>query len=300
MPAVIINNNTSAKALEVSSKTKIEDFDNKQEKIKIQLSESKEIIELSMDDYIFGVVASEMPALYHEEALKAQAVAAYTFTLKRIEENKNEDYDITDDISINQSYSSAEELKKRWGENAAVYTEKIKKAVSDTSGQKLVYDGEIITAVYHAISSGKTENSEEIWSKKLPYLQSVQSEWDKEEENFKSSISVTDEEFKKALSSVTFSGDKNDYIKDITKTSAGSVKSLKICNKTFSGEEIRKLFSLRSANFEITPTDSGFTFNVSGYGHGVGMSQTGANYLAKEGKTYKEILAHYYKGAEIK
>ena len=261
--------------------------------------ETEKIILMDTDEYIFGVVAAEMPALYHEEALKAQAVAAYTFAYTRSLANKNKDYDITNDYTVDQSYISRENARKKWGSKAKEYEEKIDACVKATSGLIITYNGNPITAVYHAISSGKTESSKDIWGSNLKYLTSVSSDWDKNADSYSVTVSFTPEEIKEKIKGITFSGKKENYFGKCTRTAAGSVKEITVCKKNISGSEIRKALNLRSTNFSVKYKDGKFEFTVIGYGHGVGMSQYGANALAKERKTCEEILKWYYTGVEI-
>ncbi len=270
------------------------------EYFKVYSPETKKITEMAADDYIFGVVAAEMPALYNEEALKAQAVAAYTYACVRRANNSGQNYDITTDYNVDQSFVDESKLKEKWGEKTQEYVAKIKKAVADVSGYMITYDGKPITAVYHAISSGKTENCENVWGKALPYLKSVESKGDKEAENYKTQVSFTFEELKEKLKSEF----DTESIKEITleiseKTDVGTVKKLKVSDFECSGATLRNLLDLRSTCFDVTKTETGYTFTVYGYGHGVGMSQTGANYMAGEGKSFEEILTHYYTGCKV-
>ncbi len=260
---------------------------------------SQKIITMSQSDYIFGVVAAEMPALYGQEALKAQAVAAYTFAYTKSLANKDKDYDITTDFTIDQAYISRENARKRWGSSADIYEAKIDNAVKSVIGEIITYNNKPITAVYHAVSSGKTEKAEDIWGSKAAYLQSVDSSWDKKSENYKSSASFTITEVKEKLSIKNFNGKKNTIIGKAERTDVGAVKNIKLFSKSFTGAQIREKLDLRSSNFTVKIQDDKIVFTVIGYGHGVGMSQNGANCMAQNGKTYKEILTHYYKGIKI-
>lgn len=268
------------------------------ETFKVYDPETEKITLMPCDEYIFGVVAAEMPALYHEEALKAQAVAAYTFACSRKNTNEGKEYDITSSPLTDQSFISKEEATQRWGEKAAEYTQKIESAIKETKGCVLTYKGKLITAVYHAISSGKTESCKNVWGKDLPYLVSVPSEDDRLAENYISSATFTKEELTEKLSSVI--GDTQTItFGEPSRTESGNVKEITVCGKVCSGAEIRELLELRSSNFAVTAEGDKITFTVYGYGHGVGMSQNGANAMAKKGSDFKEILTHYYTGCEI-
>ncbi len=261
--------------------------------------ESEKIITISQVDYIFGVVAAEMPALYAPEALKAQAVAAYTFAYTKSLANKDKDYDITTDFTIDQAYISREKARQRWGSSADMYEAKIDNAVKSVIGEIITYNNKPITAVYHAISSGKTEKAEDIWGSRVAYLQSVDSSWDKKSDNYKSSVTFTIDEVKEKLLVGDFDGKKSAIIGKAEKTDGGSVKTIKLFGKSFTGAEIRERLDLRSSNFTVKIKDDKMVFTVIGYGHGVGMSQNGADFMAKDGKTYRQILTHYYKGVKI-
>lgn len=267
---------------------------------KIKVLNGDKIEEYSIKDYIFGVVAAEMPALYHEEALKAQAVAAYTFVCYRMQSNTNSDYDISADPEVAQCFITREDAASRWGDNAQEYTQKIDKCISEVAGQILTYDNQPIFAAYHAISPGKTNPCSDVWSKDLPYLKSVDSSGDLFAEKYLSEAQFTADEISDKLKDIaTASGEVKNYFSDIKTTDTGLVKSISYCGKKITGAEICKALNLRSSHFEVTFAENKFTFTVKGYGHGVGMSQNGADYLAKQGKTYKEILLHYYNGATL-
>lgn len=259
-----------------------------------------EILELSSKDYIFGVVAAEMPALYHEEALKAQAVAAYTFACCRKAANCDKEYDITADHTVDQSFITEQKAREKWGGNADIYIEKIKKAVNDTDGLVITCNGELITAAYHAISSGKTEDCKNVWGGERPYLKSVSSEGDKLAANYISQAVFSQDELKEKLKNeIPLNGEPENYFGKATRTDSGTVTKITVCNKEITGYKLQKALELRSANFEVECKDNSFIFTVYGAGHGVGMSQNGANFMAKQGSSYQEILKHYYTGCEI-
>ncbi len=276
------------------------DTEKKEETITVLNSETGQNMKMNISDYIFGVVSAEMPAEYCEEALKAQAVAAYTYALYKIKENADKPYDITDSFATDQHYISEQEAQQKWGEQAVTYTEKIKNAIKSVEGEYISYSGEPILALYHAISGGKTENILDVFSVELPYLVSCDSIGDLLDKEYQSTVSLTQEQFGTLLKDkVTLSGDAKNWVGQVQHRDNGYVKSVAICGKEFKGTEIRSIFSLRSANFDLSFDGVSFNFNVRGYGHGVGMSQTGAEYMAKQGGTYKEILMWYYKNCEI-
>lgn len=264
-------------------------------------SQTEKITEMKAEDYIFGVVAAEIPASYESEALKAQAVAAYTFACYRRAQNSEKDYDLTTDYTTDQSYISKETAKERWGSNADAYMEKIEDAVSSVSGYMITYDGSPALAVYHAVSSGKTESAKNVWGKDYAYLQPVSSIGDKLSPDYISTLEISAEDLANKLSEeITVTGDASDYFGKCTRTDSGTVSEIAVCGQTLKGARIRSLLDLRSSAFEISYKDGIFTFTVYGYGHGVGMSQYGANYMAKQGADYKQILTAYYTDCKIK
>ena len=270
------------------------------EKVMLYSSADKKTVEYPLEDYLFGVVAAEMPALYESEALKAQTVAAYTFFLTRKETNSDKEYDITDDYNVDQAFIPPEKAKEKWGSSADEYAKKISDAVNSVLYKKVTYNGKPASTVYHAISFGKTENAAEVWGGEYPYLVSVDSSFDKLAENYLSETSFKAEELKSALASVAeVKSLTENCIADIKKTSAGGVKSLTVSGVNLTGGEFRRALELRSTDFDVTFKEGVYTFTVRGYGHSIGMSQNGANYMAKQGKTYGEILLHYYPGCKI-
>lgn len=254
----------------------------------------------STKDYLFGVIAAEMPALYETEAIKAQAVAAYTFACYRMLGHTDTDYDITADGDTAQCFITREEAAARWGEKAAEYTKKIDDCIDSVAGYTLIYNGEVIFAAYHAISPGVTNSCLDVWGKDIPYLISVNSDGDKLADNYSSEATFTSAEITERFKSINAaSGEVQNYFSNIVTTDTGYVKEINFCGKTITGAQVRETLNLRSSNFTVSYNDDKFTFTAKGYGHGVGMSQTGANYMAKQGKTFEEILLHYYSGATL-
>lgn len=258
------------------------------------------ITELSANEYIFGVVAAEMPALYESEALKAQAVAAYTYACYKRNQNKEKNYDITTDYTVDQSFKSREKALKDWGSKGKDYEAKIDAAVKATLGEYLSFDGKPILAVYHAISSGRTNSAKTIWGKEIAYLKSVPSEGDKLVDNYISKVTLSESQLLKKLENSFEFETSEEEILEVEQREGNTVKTLKLYGKTVSGGEIRSALGLASQNFEIKKEDKNYVFTVYGYGHGVGMSQVGADYMAKQGYNYKEILNHYYSGCDLK
>ena len=209
--------------------------------------------------------------------------------------------DISDSSATHQGFLSEVDQKEKWGDSFETYHSKIAKCVDEVINQTLQYNGECINAAFHAISNGKTENCKDVWGGSFPYLTSVTSIGDKLSPAYESQVTVTEKEFKEKLKehNIEFNSDAKKWIENITNTETGMVKNIQICGKTLKGTEFRTIFSLKSSTFTYKYEDGKFIFTVNGYGHGVGMSQYGANYMAQQGFTYKEILGHYYQGAEI-
>ena len=262
--------------------------------------------ETDMFSYLTGVVAAEMPATFENEALRAQAVAARTYTLYKmtVSPSSNHKENVCTNSACCKAYISVDKMRENWGDKFDEYYNKIRSAVADTDGKCLVYDNEPILAVFHSSSAGKTENSGSVWLNNLPYLVSVDSpEGEADVPNFRQSVTYSYDEFKStvlaAYGSAQFPDDRSAWITDIEKDDTGRIKSVKIGGAALSGTQLRSLFSLRSSNVTFELSDSGVTMTTLGYGHGVGMSQYGANALAKTGKTYEDILLTYYTGVAV-
>jgi len=275
--------------------------------VKLYHKKTKKVEELSLDEYLYGVVSSEMPASFEEEALKAQAVVARTFTLYKIVHNskKHENADICDDSTCCQAWISKEDRLAKWDENKReAYWNKIVKAVNSTQGKMITYNNEPINAFFHANSGGATEAPVNVWGGTgYPYLKTVTTAGEDAYSQYNSKVSITKTEFESKIkeqhSNFKIDFNQKDCIKIEEYTDGKRVKTIKIGNLKLSGVEMRNIFGLRSANFEVTIEKENIKFEVLGYGHGVGMSQTGADSLAKEGKNYEDIIKHYYTGVEI-
>lgn len=255
------------------------------------------IQKIRFENYIIGVLAGEVPTSFEMEALKAQAVAARSYALSKMEHTRNDEYDVVDNVN-NQMYFSLEELKEKWKDSYQNRIDKIKKAVTETSHEYLEYDGQVVEAFFFSTSVGKTENSEEVFSEALPYLRSVESSWDSEVSPvFNDTVEYSALDFYTKLS-LPYS-EKLDY-EVLETTSTGRIKKIKINNTEFKGSDIAKLLNLRSNYFELNQIGNNVKITTTGYGHGVGMSQYGANGMAKEGYNYEQILKHYYTGTKIK
>lgn len=258
---------------------------------------------LSMADYLFGVVAAEMPASFQLEALKAQAVAARTYTVSRQAGSSHLDGALCDDSSCCQAYVDQADLEAQWGENTAFYTDKIRTAVEETDGLLVLYQGEPIEALFFAAAAGRTVDAADVWGNEVAYLVGVNSPEGSEVPDYYSQVTLTRSEVQStilsAYPSADLSGDCTDWLKNTTYTASGSVNTLEVGGISLSGAGVRSLFGLRSATFSFHWEGESLIFQVTGYGHGVGMSQYGANALAEEGKDFREILAWYYTGTTV-
>lgn len=281
----------------LSEKTKANE-----EKVKVYLSDEKITKEVDILEYLTGVVMTEMDESYPDEALKAQAVAAHTLLLYRKNENSEKGYDITDDYSKDQGYLTVEGRKNKYKDSFESVEKRVKNLVNSVKNEIIYYKNKPILAVYHDTSGGKTENAKDIWGGDYPYLVSVESISDLLNPAYLSTVTYTKQEFESRLKGIGGSLPKNEkkYLSKVQTTGVGTVKTITIGNKSFSGQKIREAFNLRSANFDLKYENKKFIFSVRGFGHGVGMSQYGASFMAKEGSNYKDILKWYYTGCEIK
>lgn len=264
--------------------------------VRILRSKTGKIEVIPLEEYIIGVVAGEMPVSFSKEALKAQAVASRSYVMYQIEGNQDKEYDVVDTI-LNQVYIDSDTLKEKWKENYEEYYEKVISSVSETAYQYLVYDGKIVNAMFFSTSNGYTENSEDVFVAALPYLRSVKSNWDNISPVFQYTTSYTLSDFLGLLKLPN-----SDTVQTVIteQTNTGRIKTIKINGKTYTGREVASLLQLKSSSFSIIQNGDKVTINTKGYGHGVGMSQYGAEGMAEEGYTYDEILKHYYTGVEIK
>lgn len=308
------------------------EFNESERKIRLLFSGKNEIVELSLDEYIMGVLIGEMPVSYELEALKAQAIVARTYTLNKIinSPNSHENADMCDDINHCQAYKTKEYALACWDdEEENDKWNKIKKAVLETQNEVITYNGQLINAFFHANSGGKTEDSLNIWGKEnIPYLKSVDGF---EEDIFADSVEISYKDFenimKKNYSNYisrfdetvnktedakryieelpnieqkeTVAENVNEFIKILEKNSSGRVSKIQVSNIVMEGTVFRSLFGLRSTFIEINIGKNYIVFNTKGYGHGIGLSQDGANALAKKGLNYQEIIKHYYTSVNI-
>lgn len=279
-------------------KTIISGFNTNKNEEKIRIKRSNGNIEtMNLEDYLVGVVSSEVPVSFEKEAIKAQAVAARTYAMKQIQNSKERDYDVTDDV-MTQVYQDDNKLREKWQNNYDEYINKIKECVSSTEGEYITYDDQIIYAFFFSTSNGKTEDNKNVFGQDLPYLKVVDSSFDQNEtKSFITKVELNLSDFYNKLG-LNYSDELS--ITDITKTESGRVNSLRINGIEFKGRTFQSKLSLRSTDFEITRNEDKVVIQTKGFGHGVGMSQYGANALAKQNKNYEEILKYYYQGTKIK
>ncbi len=272
--------------------------------VKVMSASSKNITEMTLNDYLLGVVAAEINPTYHEEAIKAQIIASHTLLLytKKHKSDSLQNADITDSSAQHQGFLTAQQQKEKWGENYDIYVTKITKCIDDVINLTLQYNNEYINSVFHSMSNGRTEKASDVWGGDYPYLQSVPSVGDTLSPAHISTVTVSVKDFEDKMKAQGAKLEDNEekWLKEITNTDTGMVKTIKIGDKEFKGTDIRNVFQLKSSTFTVEYNDNSFIFTVKGYGHGVGMSQYGANHMASQGFSFEEILKHYYKGIEIK
>ncbi len=281
LPALSVRSTDAEEALPVCSVELVQ---------KAEAAENTENIsttDIELEDYVVGVVAGEMPVNFPHEALKAQAVASRTYAVRQLSKDPSLNYD-----NIAQAHIDTERMRAMWGKSFDENYNKIKNAVYSTAGEILEYDNEPILAVFCSTTNGRTEECENVWTQDIPYLSSVESEGDKFSPYFEGSLTVSREKFKAIFGSENIGG--------VTKSPAGYVLNIKIGDREYTGAGVRSILGLRSTSFDIQKGADGFVINTRGYGHGVGMSQYGACYMANNGADYKAILNHYYKSAIIK
>lgn len=274
--------------------------------VKLLHNDTNKVEELELDDYLLGVVSSEMPASFEQEALKAQAVVARTYTIYKITEgNKHENAHICDDSKCCQAWISKEDRLNKWDEkDRNLNWSKIEEAVNSTKGKIITYDGKAINAFFHSNSGGVTDTATAVWGgMNYPYLQAVQTSGEDSYKQYSSEVEITKNEFVSKIKEhhSDFIIDFNDAnsIEILDYTDGERIKTIKIGNLNLTGTEVRTIFGLKSAKFQIDIKGENIKFSVIGYGHGVGMSQTGADSMANQGSDYEEIIKHYYTGTEI-
>jgi stage II sporulation protein D len=268
--------------------------------VPVYRSQSKEIENIALEEYVIGVVASEMPADFETEALKAQALAARTYITKQLMNERAlgaPKGSVVTDTQNHQVYKNDKELQGIWGTDYNWKLKKITEAVAATQGKILTYDNQPIEALFFSTSNGYTENSEDYWQEPIPYLKSVESIWDEKSPKFYDKEVIPLQEFEKKLG-VTIKN--SGSVGKITGLTPGKrVATVEVGGKKFSGKAIREKLGLKSSDFTWELKGDSVVIETKGFGHGVGMSQYGANFMAEDGKAYTDIVSHYYKGAEI-
>lgn len=282
--------------------------------IKVYLTEEKQVEKVPLERYIRGVVAAEMPADFHLEALKAQAMVARTYIVDRLAKGNFDDMQemggkaaeahVTDSVN-HQVYRNDEALKAEWGEKYDTYVKRINQAVAETKGQVILYEGEPIYAAFFSTSNGQTENSEDYFSSSYPYLRSVPSPWDQASPKFNDQKSYSVQEFVQHLTQSTgkevavSASVGNGWLKVIEQTEGGRIAKIQVGDQVFTGRQVREALDLSSSDFKWKVEGDTITLTTEGYGHGVGMSQWGANLMGKKGKRAEEIIHYYYQGVTI-
>ena len=267
------------------------------------LLEGGSVEQLTLADYLWGVVAAEMPASFELEALKAQTVAARTYWLSQSGTSRHGEADICTDSGCCQAYISREEARTNWGDKAGEYSGRIAQAVAQTDGLCVTYEGEPIQALFFSSAPGSTVDAQAVWGRALPYLVSVESPEGEEVPNYQSQLTITTGEFRalvaRELPGADLTGPVSGWLSDFVWEPSGTVSRVKVGGVSMTGGQVRKLLGLRSACFSVSVRGEEMTFHVTGYGHGVGMSQYGANAMARQGKSFRDILSWYYTGTQV-
>lgn len=276
----------------------------KSDKVKVYITKSKKISEVSLKYYLISVLAKEIDINSPDEALKAQGVCIYTFLLHAQENTQKEKYDITDNPAVHQSFLSKSDLQKFWGDNYSANYKRLETIVDSIYGEYISYNSEIILAAYHSSNAGFTESSENYWGSAYPYLVATLSTGDKLCSDYNTAVKFTPKDLKAKLLTIKnkklqFSESPSDWIGENSLTKSGTVKEITIAGEVLTGREVREALGLKSSFFTTQYKNGNFIFTTSGYGHGVGLSQEGAKYMANLGFSYKDIILHYYNGVEI-
>ncbi|BCJ87741.1 stage II sporulation protein D [Effusibacillus dendaii] len=272
--------------------------------INVYLKETKQIVKMPLEEYVKGVVAAEMPVTFPLEALKAQAIAARTNAVKKIESHTltPEGANVTDDYRQIQAYSTDEQLKQRWGMlSYEVNMSKIMQAVNETRGKILTYQQQPIEALFFSTSNGKTENAQDYFGRALPYLRTVDSPWDKQAKHATDTKTIPLKDMSKLLgiNAVAASAGNGQWLQVLETSQTNRIKKIKVANQVMTGPDFREKLGLYSTDFSWKIDGDSIIFTTHGYGHGVGLSQYGAEGMAKEGKRAEDILAYYYQGTSI-
>lgn len=274
--------------------------------IRLYDAEEEKALDLTLNEYLVGVVSAEMPSSFEKQALRAQAVAARTFTAAHMQAFSGtpcgkDGCDVCSDSGCCQAWDSEQALREKWGSSYKKNRAKVAAAVYDTAGEVLLYEGELIEALYHSTSGGRTEDSENVFASALPYLRSVDSPGEEDAPRYERTVEFSRKNFLKKLNAAFSGADLSDMeeVEVLSRYESGRVESMRVGNVTATGREFRKALSLDSANFILDLEGDAVSITTRGFGHGVGMSQLGANAMAKNGAGYRDILTHYYTGVEI-
>ena len=260
------------------------------------LAKSGNLRQMPLSEYLVGVVLAEMPADFDSEALKAQAVVARTYTRKRMEKGKHGEAAVCMDPGCCQGWRSIEDYLDEGGRQASI--DRVRRAVADTDGAVLCYDGALIDATYFSCSGGSTEDAVAVWGQDVPYLQAVESPGEEEAPRYSDSVTFPASELAQRLG-IENRGDPSGWFSGITYTEGGGVETISVRGKSFTGTQLRSKLGLRSTAFDLEVKGNHITITTRGFGHRVGMSQYGAQAMAERGCSFEEILSHYYTGAEL-
>lgn len=295
LPLAFINNGINQQD---PSATSLSDEASADNTVSVFLVSENKTTDVEAVDYLVGAVAAEMPASYHTEALKAQAVASYSYLMWVKENSDNPGYDITSDPSTHQGYLTDDEMKEKWGDKYENCKNKIQEAVSAVYGEYLTYKNEPVLALFHAISPGMTQDSKDVWQSELPYIKPKSAPGDTLSPDFDSEVSVPCQKIRELFS--LGNKTKDSELIDISELSDTSfIKEINLGEKTVSAGDLASKLGLRSPYFTAEYNQGNYIFKVKGYGHGLGMSQYSADYMARQGSDYREILAHFYEGTKI-
>ena len=298
LPSLILAFLSRGKSANVSLPTSnvIDKLDSQktEDKTMITVLIDKTVTSLELEEYVVGVVCEEMPASFEEEALKAQAVSARTYALRRKEtKSKHSGFDVCSDPSCCQAFRLPDDSLDK-----IASIDKIRRAVEATEGEVLLYNGDLIEATYFSCSGGLTEDAVAVWGEDIPYLQSVKSPGEEASKHYVETVSFSVNEFERMLG-ISLIGTPNGWFTDLTRTNGGGVDKVTICGEVFSGKELRNLLGLKSTAFSISTIGESVIVSTKGFGHRVGMSQYGADAMAISGSDYEDILIHYYSGAVL-
>jgi stage II sporulation protein D len=312
VPSILSKNKTGSPSISdivpAASIERKQSEDSRRLQVPIYLTKQKKVAQLELEQYVRGVLAAEMPVEFELEALKAQAMAARTYIIRRYTEQDFSNVPVTDawvtDTVAHQAYVSDEELTRRWGPDSyAANSDKLDRAVRGTKDLILTYKSNPIQANFFSTSNGYTENSEDYWNDYIPYLRSVPCPWDRTlSPRYKETVTISSKELQKKLGTsnmIPVSTSTGSGLKVLEMTPGHRIKKMMVSGKTFTGREIREKLGLNSSQFQWSWKGSNLEITTFGYGHGVGMSQWGANGMAKEGSKAEDIVKYFYTGIDV-